>query len=247
MRFCRRTAPDALLIERDAEIARLGAAIDAGVAGDGQVLVIDGPAGIGKTALLDVARSRASGAGIAVLHARGHELEGHLPYGVVRQLFEPVLRDASAAARRRLLAGAAGLAAAIVAPDGRAGADRDSDVGVFAVTHGLYWLTVNLSSQAPVMIAVDDVHWADGPSLRFLRYGRWRRSHDRVGQQRPVGSRRIGDVVAQDLQHDRRGPGVEVLAHPANDLVKAAGDERALEPIAAAADRVRFREPLPQP
>jgi predicted ATPase len=160
----------ALLIERDAEVARLGAAIDAGVTGDGQVLVIDGPAGIGKTALLDVARARASQAGIAVLHARGNELEGHLPYGVVRQLFEPVLRDARAEVRRELLAGAAELAAAILAPDGRVRAERDGDVGAFAVTHGLYWLTANLSSRAPVMIAVDDAHWADGPSLRFLRY-----------------------------------------------------------------------------
>ena len=34
--------------------------------------------------------------------------------------------------------------------------------------HGLYWLTANLAARAPVLILVDDVHWADAPSLRFL-------------------------------------------------------------------------------
>lgn len=36
--------------------------------------------------------------------------------------------------------------------------------------HGLYWLTVNLSAAHPVLVCVDDVHWADLPSLRWLAY-----------------------------------------------------------------------------
>ena len=40
----------------------------------------------------------------------------------------------------------------------------------FAVLHGLYWLTANLAEQRPLLIAVDDLHWADAPSLRFLLY-----------------------------------------------------------------------------
>ena len=51
-------------------------------------------------------------------------------------------------------------------------ADPDSakhpgDVG-FARLHGLHWLVANLAERAPLLIALDDVHWADEPSLRFL-------------------------------------------------------------------------------
>jgi hypothetical protein len=40
----------------------------------------------------------------------------------------------------------------------------------FAVVHGLYWLAVNASRTAPVLVAIDDVQWADHASLRFVLY-----------------------------------------------------------------------------
>jgi DNA-binding CsgD family transcriptional regulator len=81
-----------------------------------------------------------------------------------------VLRRASATNRRALLAGAAGLAAPVVnVVDGGAfGAAPPADVG--AVAHGLYWLTANLAEAGPLMLAVDDLHWSDPPSLRYLAY-----------------------------------------------------------------------------
>ena len=36
--------------------------------------------------------------------------------------------------------------------------------------HGLYWLTANLAAEQPLLILVDDAHWADPPSLRWLAY-----------------------------------------------------------------------------
>jgi hypothetical protein len=53
-----------------------------------------------------------------------------------------------------------------------AGSDRRSGDGreSFAVVHGLYWLTANIAAGGPVLIVVDDAHWVDGPSLRFLVY-----------------------------------------------------------------------------
>ena len=36
--------------------------------------------------------------------------------------------------------------------------------------HGLYWLTANMAAAGPVLVVVDDAHWADGPSLRWLAY-----------------------------------------------------------------------------
>ena len=40
----------------------------------------------------------------------------------------------------------------------------------YAATHGLYWLVANLSARRPLVIAVDDAHWADAPSLRWLAH-----------------------------------------------------------------------------
>src|SRR5258708_6993071 len=49
---------------------------------------------------------------------------------------------------------------------------RDDAAGEvsFAVLHGLYWLAVNLAARRPLIMAVDDAHWVDGPSLRWLAY-----------------------------------------------------------------------------
>ena len=44
------------------------------------------------------------------------------------------------------------------------------DEGTFAALHGLYWLTVNLCDDGPALLAVDDLHWCDRPSLRFLAF-----------------------------------------------------------------------------
>ena len=95
------------LYEREDELARVDALMTAAYAGRGGVLLIAGPAGIGKTVLLESARERASQAGMRVLAGRGGELESGFSFGVVRQLFEPLLVGASAAEREALLAGAA--------------------------------------------------------------------------------------------------------------------------------------------
>ena len=129
-------------------------------------MIVEGPAGIGKTQLLTEARRRAPEAGLRVLSARGGELEREYAFGVVRQLFEPAL--ASPDARERLLAGAAAPAGTLFEPVAvEASPEADSS---FAVLHGLYWLTVNLSAEQPLLLAIDDLHWCDRASLRFLAF-----------------------------------------------------------------------------
>jgi DNA-binding CsgD family transcriptional regulator len=157
-----------LLLERERELFVISESLACARVGAGTVLLVEGQAGIGKTVLVEEARKGAAGLGMGVLAARGGELEAEFPFGVVRQLFEPVIRELSAAERARVLAGAAGLAAPVVAganAPAAAGEDRSS-----AVSHGLYWLTVNLAERAPLLVAVDDLHWADVPSVRFLLF-----------------------------------------------------------------------------
>ena len=158
------------LCEREGELARVDALMTAARAGRGGVLLITGPAGIGKTVLLEAARERAGQAGMRVLAGRGGELESGFSFGVARQLFEPLLAGASAAEREALLAGAA--RRALIALEGQAGAappEAESEPP-FAVMHGLYWLAVNASGAGPVLVTVDDLHWADQASLRFVLY-----------------------------------------------------------------------------
>jgi DNA-binding CsgD family transcriptional regulator len=105
-----------------------------------------------------------------VLHARGGELEREFPFGIVRQLFEPALAGAGKVERRDLLSGAAGLAAPLFGGDYLTDPVSGKADPAFATLHGLFWLTANLAARGPLLLAIDDLHWADKPSLRWLAY-----------------------------------------------------------------------------
>jgi DNA-binding CsgD family transcriptional regulator len=151
------------LLERDSELAFIERLIGDAAIGAGRVAVVEGSAGMGKTALLGAARERAGAAGMRVLAARGGEIERELAFGVVRQLFESVAR-APDEQRAELLSGAARLAAPALLLETSAGADPAGAL------HGLYWLAANLAERAPVALVIDDAHWADADSLRWLSY-----------------------------------------------------------------------------
>ena len=153
------------LFDRVDDLSALDAALTEAIAGAGGVLLIEGPAGIGKTVLLEALRRRAAAAKMTVLAARGGELERGFGFGIVRQLLEGAVTGADGAERDRLLAGAARLAEPVFTDV--AAAEETGDVA-FATLHGLYWLVVNLAERAPLLLAIDDAQWADEPSLRFL-------------------------------------------------------------------------------
>lgn len=158
----------ATLLEREGVVEHVHAALRAVGERAGCVLVIEGAAGIGKSRLLAEARSRATQLGFRVLSARASELEQGFPLGVVRQLFERLVAEADEDERRRRLGGAAALAADVLtgAPaPGPAGGDA-----AYAWQHGLYWLASNLSVDAPLVLAVDDLQWIDRPSARALAF-----------------------------------------------------------------------------
>jgi DNA-binding CsgD family transcriptional regulator/tetratricopeptide (TPR) repeat protein len=157
------------LLERGGELGRIDALLALAEADGGGMLLITGPAGIGKSVLLGVARERALLAGVRVLSGRGRELEGGFSFGVARQLFEPLLAGAEGTERDALLAGAARRALAAL-EDAVGVAPPAAGDPPFAVVHGLYWLAVNASRAAPVLVAIDDAQWADHASLRFVLY-----------------------------------------------------------------------------
>jgi DNA-binding CsgD family transcriptional regulator len=168
-----------LLLERSQELKLLQSAIADARGGSGRIVIIEGPAGIGKTALLAHARTAASEAGLQVLSARGNELEREFAFGVARQLFEVPVARADPERQEQLLAGAASFTRPLLALDRRRderGADEPPatarpapDIG-FTLSHGLYWLTANLAEGEPLMLALDDAQFADRSSLQCLVY-----------------------------------------------------------------------------
>jgi DNA-binding CsgD family transcriptional regulator len=153
------------LLDRERELAEFGGLIKAAPRDSGGLVVVEGPAGIGKTRLLEEAARTAGATGTGVVRARGSEFEAGIGFGVARQLFEPMLRAASAGERRRLLKGVARVGARALGMEaGEPPADR------FAAIHGLYWLCANRAEVGPLLVVIDDVQWADDPSLAWVGY-----------------------------------------------------------------------------
>ena len=159
-------AGEVMLIERESELSAIQASIRSAAEGLGAALVVEGQAGMGKSSLLREAVRRASAAGMTVLTAQGAPLERNFGFGVVRQLFDRTIGRADAEQREALLGGVAALATPAVSPEAREAAPGQQS----AIVHGLYWLTEGLAEQAPLLLAVDDAHWADVPSQRFLAH-----------------------------------------------------------------------------
>jgi DNA-binding NarL/FixJ family response regulator len=183
------------LVERDRELAQLHALAAGAAHGDAALALIEGSAGIGKSRLLaelragatttvrtgaaagmdapgeraaDTSATAAHPTGMLVCSARASELERELPFGIVRQLFEPLLRGDGAA--RWLAGAAAGAEPVLTAIAEPAAGEEPAGDSSFAVLHGLHWLVVNLTAERPLLLAIDDLHWCDRPSLRFLAY-----------------------------------------------------------------------------
>jgi DNA-binding CsgD family transcriptional regulator/tetratricopeptide (TPR) repeat protein len=209
-------------LEREAELTQLSALLTAAQRGRGRTCVVEGPSGVGKSRLLDECARAAEGLEMSVLRARCSELTRDHPFGVVRTLLEPTLVRADAETRAKLMHGPAAMAEPVFGP--REAFDE------FGVIHGLYWLTVNIAEQQPVLVLVDDVLWADDFSLRYLAY-----LADRIDD--------IPAAVVVAIRHGDPGADSSLIAH----LSDAAGG-RPIRPanFSEAAVRALLTAELPE-
>lgn len=159
-----------MLLERASEVGVIADAVAGAVEGEGRLVIVEGPAGIGKSALLQSAGDAAESAGMQLLTACGDALEHEFGFGVVRHLLEGVAHGRDDQSAPELFAGPARLAAPLLGVAAGPGPTVGPGEAGFAVVHGLYWLVSNLTERAPVALCVDDAHWADAASLRFLAY-----------------------------------------------------------------------------
>jgi DNA-binding CsgD family transcriptional regulator len=158
------------LVARQAELDVVAAHLD-GVRAPGAILLLEGPAGIGKTTLWRAGLGLTAARTTVVLQAHPSEAERAYPYAALADLLRNV--------DDRVLAG-------LPEPQARAlrvallqlPADPGSAAQAFAVAAGFLGVVRTLSQQEPVVIAIDDVQWLDAPSIGVLRHAAQRVERD---------------------------------------------------------------------
>jgi DNA-binding CsgD family transcriptional regulator len=154
------------LIDRDGEQDTIAVALAALEQRVGGVITVEAPAGLGKTTLVGRATAHAADAGYQVRSAAPAPQERHFAYGVIRTLLEAPLHEASRAERARLLDGAAGEAGELLLSGTVPGPEATT-----STAHSILWLCAALTDgTAPMMLVIDDGHWADRASLEVISY-----------------------------------------------------------------------------
>lgn len=168
----------ARFVGRDRELAILAEAVDAVRGGRGGLYLVGGEPGIGKTSLVDELSRRAAEGGVHVLWGRCHEIEGRPPYWPWIQVIQAQVR-ASAPERvaERLDPGAAPLGLLVPelrplldARDAVAGVVTESDTARFRLFQAMADFLRQVATDAPCLLVLDDLHWADLPSLLLLEF-----------------------------------------------------------------------------
>ncbi|WP_405864104.1 AAA family ATPase [Streptomyces sp. NBC_00005] len=142
-------------IGRSHECELLDGVLDA-LSGRGAALLLRGDPGIGKSMLLDYVAGRASA---RVLRARGIESEADLPYAVLAELLLPLREYLSAIP-----------AAQCGALEGCLALTDVGDQNPYAVCAGALGVLAAAAAAGPLVVLVDDLHWADSPSRRVLQF-----------------------------------------------------------------------------
>jgi DNA-binding CsgD family transcriptional regulator/tetratricopeptide (TPR) repeat protein len=238
-----------MLVGRDAERAAIDALLDGARASRGGTLVLRGEPGIGKTALLEDARNRATG--MRVLGARGVESESELPFASLHQLLRPVLNhlERLPAPQEAALRGALGL-------------DRGEAEERFLVSAACLSLLSEIAERRPVLCLVDDAHWLDSASADALLFAARRLDADRVAilfaaREGDVRGFETGDVpslVVAGLDDETSATLLSRVAREAVEPVRrrlieqARGNALALVelPTALSAAQLAGHEPLPE-
>ena len=164
----------ATLVGRTAEFDRLAALLDTAVAqGRGGGASVSGEPGIGKTALVGAVTEHARRSGWAVLEGRGHDLESRLDYGPLAAALAGYLHRLPAERRAAYCAGLDSLGAlveGIGAPGRPAGHPDGPDPSRSRLFQSVALLLGRVAADAPVLLVVDDLHWADPASIDVLSY-----------------------------------------------------------------------------
>jgi predicted ATPase len=170
-------APAGSFVGREHELRTLYAALDEAIAGHGGIVMLAGEPGIGKTRTAQELADHAGRHGASVLWGRCYEEAGAPPYWPWVQIFRGAL---SVTDPRALLAevGAAASDMADILPEIRDLAPtlepsqrlEDPAQARFRMFESIHRFIASLSRSRTVLLVLDDLHWADAPSLRLLEF-----------------------------------------------------------------------------
>ena len=163
-------------VGRQSEMAELGAALDAAIAGRGQMIMLSGEPGIGKTRLAQELASRAQSLGAQVMWGWCYEHAGAPPYWPFVQPIRAYVQEISAEQLRSQMGpGAADIADVVPEvlaklPDLEMPAALDPDQARFRLFDSFATFFKNAAQTQPMMLVLEDLHWADKPSLLLLEF-----------------------------------------------------------------------------
>lgn len=159
------------LIGRDADFAALLPHLDAAVNGSGGTIVLTGAGGVGKTRLADAFATEAGRRGFRVATGRAFHVESGVPYALFSDAFTPVVRALDPASLATLTRGAEA-ELSIVLPVLDAARPQSDDPAELRTR--LLWTVAefvrSLSARQPLLLLLDDLHWADLSSLELLHF-----------------------------------------------------------------------------
>jgi len=162
--------------DRESELRILERIVEGVAAGGGQIVAFSGEPGIGKTRLADEGIRRAEGKGFRIFRGRGHQDEQPAPYSLWVQVVRAFLRDAPPPLLYKVCTGCGPELTKLV-PElaDRLGqtptlSPEDPAIARSRFFEGVTRFFLNLSREAPLVILLDDLQWADPGSLRLLNY-----------------------------------------------------------------------------
>jgi len=163
-------------VGRQQELGTLKAALDNTQAGHGSVAMLAGEPGIGKTRTAQELANYAKTSGTEVLWGRSYEEAGSPPFWPWVEVTRSLVRDRD----KMQLQSEMGPGAAVVAefvpevsvtlPDLQPPPALEPEQASFRLFDALTTFLTNVSRAKPIMLVLEDLHWADSPSLRMLEF-----------------------------------------------------------------------------
>lgn len=160
-----RIAPHATpFVGRAVELSSLRSLLDHAAGGAGQVALIEGEGGVGKTRLLDETLEYAEKKGLRVFRGTADELERDRPFGAVADALrlDPQSEDLELAEIGRMLA------SKDEPPEEGSSPGQAVDLG-FRIVDSIVSVVETLAANSPVALAFEDLHWTDPSTLRTIR------------------------------------------------------------------------------
>ena len=237
-------------VGRTAEMDLLQAALEEALSGRGRMVMLVGEPGIGKTRTAEVIATHAELHGARVLWGRMHEEPGAPPFWPWVQLIRSYVRLQETEKLRKELGYGAGAVAKIVPevrsrlPDiEQAPVFEDAQEGRFYLFDSLTTFLKNSAESAPLMLIIDNLHWADEPSLKLLQFLAHELGNARilvVGTYRDVELRRTHPLASAlgDLSRERLFERIPLRGLSLDDVRRFIERAAGIDPPAALVETV---------